>query len=79
MVAQTDHPVSKLNPTQMHLLHLFSKNMSEKELKDLKKLLVEWYDERTQEEADRLWEERGMSSKTMEKVLKTRFRSPANS
>ena len=67
----------KLNPVQLHLLRLFSKEMSEQELKNLKKLLVEWYDHQAQLEADRLWEERGMSAQTMEEILQTRLRSPS--
>lgn len=77
MTAQAEHPVSKLNPAQMHLLHLFSKKMSEKELKELKKLLVNWYDQQAQDEGDRIWEEQDMNSQTMEKILETRFRSHA--
>lgn len=72
-----ESPTPRLSPAQLHLLHLFSKEMSEKELKELKMLLVEWYDSKAQEEADRLWEERDMSAQTMESILETRFRSPA--
>ncbi|MBK9014694.1 MAG: hypothetical protein IPM82_11785 [Saprospiraceae bacterium] len=39
---------SRLNPVQMHLLHLFSRPMSELELKE-QMLLVEWYDRKAQE------------------------------
>ncbi|MBK9013887.1 MAG: hypothetical protein IPM82_07270 [Saprospiraceae bacterium] len=53
---------SRLNPVQMHLLHLFSRPMSELELKELKMLLVEWYDRKAQEEMDKLWEEKGLSN-----------------
>lgn len=77
MAATTEVQTLKLTPAQLHLLHLFSKKMSEKELKELKMLLVEWYDSKAQEEADRLWEERGMGAQTMETILETRFRSSA--
>ncbi|MEK7256694.1 MAG: hypothetical protein AAB316_18210 [Bacteroidota bacterium] len=63
---------TRLNPVQMHLLHLFSRPMSEQELKELKMLLVEWYDRKAQEEMDKLWEERGLSNETMDEILKTR-------
>ena len=63
---------TRLNPVQMHFLHLFSRPMSEQELKELKMLLVEWYDRKAQEEMDKLWEERGLSNETMDEILKTR-------
>ena len=70
------HPIStRLNPMQMHLLHLFSRPISEQELKELKLLLVEWYDRKAQEEMDKLWEEKGLSNEKMDEILKSRHRS----
>ena len=70
MTASLAQPAVGLNPTQMHLLHLFSKKMSDQELKELKKLLVEWYDQKAQEIMDKIWAERGMTQKKMDEMLK---------
>jgi hypothetical protein len=39
MPHQPQIPSSKLNPVQLHLLELFSKDMSEQELLEIKELL----------------------------------------
>lgn len=75
MTTSEAQPTFNLNPTQMHLLHLFSREMSEKELKELKMLLVEWYDSKAQEEMEKIWDERGLSNATMDEVLQSRHRS----
>lgn len=61
-----------LNPIQMHLLHLFSKKMSDKEMKELQMLLVEWYDRKAQEVMDKIWDERGLTQKSMDDLLETK-------
>ncbi len=75
MTATLNQPTVGLNPIQMHLLHLFSKKMSEHELKELKMILVEWYDRKAQEIMDKIWEERGMTQKTMDDILETKLQT----
>jgi hypothetical protein len=70
MTATATHPNNGLNPAQMHLLHLFSKKMSEQEMKELKLLLVEWYDRKAQDLMDKIWEERNLSNVDMDDLLK---------
>jgi hypothetical protein len=51
-------PATKLNPVQLHLLELFSGEMTEQELLDIKRLLVEYYSRKVDEELDEIWEKR---------------------
>jgi len=54
-------PSAKLNPVQLHLLELFSKDMTEQELLDIKALLVQYYSRKVDEELDLIWEKRNYS------------------
>lgn len=44
-----------LNPTQMHLLKLFSFNNSEEFVLEIKKVLTQHFQEKLDAESDRLW------------------------
>ncbi len=75
MTTATNPSSTRLNPVQLHLLQLFSRPMSEQELRELKMLLVKWYDQKAQEEMDKLWDEKGLSNDKMDEILKSRYRS----
>lgn len=51
-------PSTKLNPVQLHLLELFSGEMTEQELLDIKRLLVQYYSRKVDQELDEIWEKR---------------------
>jgi hypothetical protein len=67
---------TKLNPIQLQLLNLFSREMSEKELAEIKAILMDYYDQQAQTEIDKIWEQKGMNQQTMEDLLNTHIRSP---
>lgn len=67
---------TSLHPIQLHLLQLFSKEMTEKELEEVKVLLMEYYDQKVTQEVDAIWESRGMTNETMDALLNTHIRSP---
>ena len=46
-----------LNPTQMHLLKLFSFNKSEDFAKEIQQVLARYFQEKLDAETDRLWDE----------------------
>jgi RecB family endonuclease NucS len=66
---------TKLNMVQIQLLQLFARQMAENELAEVKAMLVAYYDRKITEEADKLWEQRGMSAETMNELLNTHIRS----
>lgn len=45
-----------LNPTQLHLLKLFSYNNSEEFAREVQLVLTRYFQEKLDEESDRLWD-----------------------
>lgn len=64
------------NPVQMHLLEMFNYCKSENAIEELKEVLAEHYAKKTQEEADRLWENGTLDDKAIEKLLSEHLRTP---
>lgn len=48
---------TQITPTQMHLLKLFSFDQSEIRAREIKEVLMRYFQGRLDEEADRLWDE----------------------
>ncbi|QTA85965.1 hypothetical protein [Desulfonema magnum] len=59
-------PLSNL---QMEILELYSTNLDEDELKELKIILAKFCADKAVREADRLWDERNLSDRDMERWL----------
>lgn len=58
-----------LNKAQLELLKLFSRVNDEKELNDIKDMVVQYYAKKLLDETDRLWDERGYTQETMNQWL----------
>ena len=65
-----------LNPTQLHLLKLFSYNRDEESLYEIKEVLFNYYCQKVSEEGKRVWEEKNMSNEMMHELLNTHIRTP---
>ncbi|MCO6488275.1 MAG: hypothetical protein J5I98_07660 [Phaeodactylibacter sp.] len=61
-----DKPLTNL---QIELLKLYSMELSEEQLLEVKRLLANYFAEQASDEMDRLWEERGWNNDTMEQWL----------
>lgn len=59
-------PLSNL---QLELLKLYSTNLEKKDLVEIKRMLANYFAQRAIKEADRIWEEKGLSNKDMDKWL----------
>jgi hypothetical protein len=57
--------VGKLTNVQIELLKLFQYNLPEKQLLEIKNILAKYFAESATEEMDKLWEEKGWDSNTM--------------
>lgn len=66
-LAQNSH--TELNPIQVSLLRLFNRPMSDKETKELKKLLVNHYSEQLEEEVTKVVAEKGYTQKNFDDIL----------
>jgi hypothetical protein len=58
-----------LSNVQVELMKVFSTNLSDKELIELKDLLSGFYADKATAQADAIWDERGLSDRDMEKWL----------
>lgn len=63
------HSSSGLNEIQVSLLRLFNRPMTEKETRELKKLLVDYYSDRLGKEVDKVVAEKGYSQKDFDDML----------
>lgn len=58
-----------LSNVQMELLRLYSTNLSEEDLKDLKMVLARFFAERSIKLANKIWDEKGFTDEGMDKLL----------
>jgi len=58
-----------LNNIQVELLKLYSTNLSDKDLEDLKNVLAEFYSDKVISQANEIWDERGLTDADMEAWL----------
>lgn len=70
--------LGKLNPLQLEILKLFSRNLDEKDLKEIKKLIVRYLAEKAINQADKIWEKNNWTDKDMERMLLMEERTPYN-
>jgi len=57
-----------LNPTQMHLLKLFSFNNSESYAQEIKNVLMRHFQEQLDAESDRLWDEGILNQERLDEI-----------
>lgn len=65
-----------LTNLQMELLQLFRYEMSEKELEDIRKILITYLADRITEDMDALFEEKGWGGEKIEEWANTHMRTP---
>ena len=53
----------------MEILELYSTNLNQNELNELKTMLAKFYAAKAVQEADRLWDERNLGDRDMERWL----------
>lgn len=61
---------SSLNPTQLHLLKMFSYATDERQLDELKAALTSYFAAKIDSEMDKLWDEGKWSDEKNEEILK---------
>ena len=64
---------SSLNPTQLHLLKMFSFNNSEEYAREIQEVLTKHFQKRLDAEADRLWDEGILDQKRLDEINKMDF------
>lgn len=69
---------TQLNPTQLHLLKMFSYTKSETTLDSMKQVLVQFYSQKLDDEMERLWDEGLWDEQKNEDILKEHLRTHRN-
>ena len=65
-----------LNPTQIHLLKMFSFAKTEKQLDEIQKALSFYFARQAEQEMDKLWDEGVWDDEKNEAILKEHLRTP---
>jgi hypothetical protein len=66
-----------LNPTQLHLLQMFSYNQDEESIGMLKEALFNYYSQRMDEESDKWWKENNMNAEKFDEMChNVHYRTP---
>jgi len=70
--------LNNLNQHQLDILKLFSRELEEKDLIEIKRLIVKYLADKVTGMADEVWDKNNWSQEDMEKLLKTHKRTPYN-
>lgn len=68
-----------LSNMQLELLKVFSHDLKEQELLELKQLLVQFFAKRAIQAANQLWDEKGWNDEDVDRFLETKMRTPYES
>ncbi len=69
----------KLTNLQLELLKLFSYQLNQQQLIDIKRLLAHYFAEQATQEMDKLWEENNWDNNLMSEWTNEHLRTPYNS
>jgi hypothetical protein len=72
-------PIPETSPRfsnlQLELLRLYSRDVPDADLTEIKHLLARYFSDKLSRRADQVWEEKGWNDDTMEELLHTKMRS----
>jgi len=69
---------SPLTNAQLEILKLFSRELNEQELLEIKRLIVRYLAQKATKLADEVWAQKGWTNEDMEKFLQLHERTPYN-
>ena len=72
---QTNIP---LNNHQLEILKLFSREMEDSDLIEIKRLIVKYLADKVTEMTSEIWEEKNWTNEDMDRLLKSHKRTPYN-
>jgi len=70
--------LNSLNKHQLEILKLFSRELDDNDLIEIKRLIVKYLDKKITKMADDIWEKNNWTDEDMERILKTHKRTPYN-
>ncbi|MDX2247043.1 MAG: hypothetical protein SF052_09725 [Bacteroidia bacterium] len=67
-----------LNQAQIEILRLLSRNLDDNDLKEIKRRIVQYLAEKLDKITDKVWEEKGLTTSDIEKLLNTHLRTSSD-
>lgn len=67
---------SVFNPVQLHILEMFNYCKTDESMEELKNVLSDFYAQKVQKEADRLWDSGDLNGEAIERILKEHWTMP---
>lgn len=67
-----------LTPLQLELLKIFSRDITERDLLEIKKLLVQYFAQKAMDLADEVWEKKNWAEKNEVQFLNEHIRIPCD-
>ncbi|MCP4158248.1 MAG: hypothetical protein GY757_61680 [bacterium] len=59
----------RLSNLQLELLKLYSTNLSQNDIQEIKRMLAGYFAQKTIKEADKIWDEKGLTDEDMSRWL----------
>lgn len=63
-------------PGQLHILEMLKYCKTDESVQELRKVLADYYAQKVQEEADKLWDEGVLNAEVIEKLSSAHLRTP---
>ena len=76
---ETNTQIGRLNKGQLEILKLFSRDLNDTEIKEIKKLIVNYLAKNLTDLADEKWNENKWTDNDMDRFLDSHQRTPYNS
>ncbi|MBK7871123.1 MAG: hypothetical protein IPJ74_10750 [Saprospiraceae bacterium] len=70
--------IGNLNQHQLEILKLFTRELDENDLVEIKRLIVKYLADKITKMADEIWDKNNWTNEDMERLLKTHKRTPYN-
>ena len=67
---------SVFNPIQLHILEMFNYCKTDESMEELKNVLSDFYAQKVQKEADRLWDSGDLNGEAIERILNEHWTMP---
>ena len=72
-MSQTVKPLSNI---QLELLKLFSNDIQDEDVVNIRRLIVKYFAQKAIEEANKVWDEKKWTDEDAERILQSHFRTP---
>jgi hypothetical protein len=69
-------PATRLTNLQLELLHLFAREVEENDVVEIKKMLLQYFVQKSMKIADEAWDKNGWTETDEEKMLNEHLRTP---